>query len=308
MLELSHVSFSGHETFPFRTGWLKKGYEAAKNHPRFFLDQDTAMTLLGVGKNMVRSIRHWCLATKIVEETTRVGIKGLYPTELGTLILDDFDPYLEDLGTLWILHWRLVTHAEKATTWYAVFSGWFQTEFTKDELVHFIGDRLAENGHNGTAESSLKRDVDCFVRTYVPARATANLLLEDALDCPLTELNLVVELSDRKTFRFERSSHPTLPDLVLAYVLQDFWNTTAPDRESLSFEDVMYKPGSPGRVLRIEENAMLERLEHMELVTQGHFSFVTSSGLKQLLRGRRRLDRPEAFLEEYYSRLRGDWV
>jgi hypothetical protein len=304
LIELDRVSFSGHETFPFRTGWLKKGYAAAAHNPRVFSDQDKAMTLLGVGKNMVRSVRHWCLATRLLKEGVKDGIKGLVPTDLGRQIFETFDPYLEDSGTLWLVHWSLVTNAEKATTWYSVFSGWFQTEFTKEDIVRFLQERLRDHGHTEIAESSIRRDVDCFVRTYVPARATPTLSLEDALDCPLTELNLISELSDRKTYRFQRANHPTLPDLVLAYMLLEFWEETASERESLSFEDLMYKPGSPGRVLRFEENAMIERLERMEKITAGVFTFTTSAGLKQLLKGWRRIESPVKLLEEYYIQAR----
>src|SRR5215210_4578418 len=91
-------SFSGHETFPFRYPWLKKGFDAAREDGGVFL-RDDATTTLGVGKNMVRSIRHWCLAAGVLEEG---GEGGLRPTELGTLLLadDGLDPYLEDPATL----------------------------------------------------------------------------------------------------------------------------------------------------------------------------------------------------------------
>lgn len=303
MLEVGHVGISGHETFPFRAGWLRKGFELAHMNPRGFIDQDEAMTLLGVGKNMVRSIRHWSLATGLLEERPTKDGRGLFSTPFGQRVLGEYDPYLEDVSTLWLLHWKLATNSTRATTWYIVFSTWFQSDFTKDELVHFLSDRLQEMGHSGFAESSLRRDVDCFVRTYVPAKTTATLLLEDALDCPLTELNILAELGDRKTYRFHRTNPTTLSDLVLAYVIMEYWEQQAAGRESLSFEDLMYKAGSPGRVLRLEENAMTERLERMESATKGAFSFTTSAGLKQLLRGWRRLETPMTLLDDYYARV-----
>src|SRR5579885_1940203 len=61
------LAFSGHETFPFRYAWLKKGLDAAADDPAVFR-RDEALTALGVGKNMVRSIRHWCLAAGVIEE------------------------------------------------------------------------------------------------------------------------------------------------------------------------------------------------------------------------------------------------
>src|SRR5690242_13526584 len=95
------ASFSGHETFPFRFPWLKKGFDAVQKDRSVF-SRDDAITTLGVGKNMVRSIRHWCLAAGILEETK----DGLATTPLANLLFadDGLDPYLEDPATLWLLH------------------------------------------------------------------------------------------------------------------------------------------------------------------------------------------------------------
>ena len=109
----SQYTFSGHETFPFRYPWLKKGFDAVCDDPGIF-SRDDAITTLGVGKNMVRSIRHWCLTAGIIEPS-KAGESGeaaaLRPTEFGRLLLSDdgLDPYLEDPATLWLLHWQIAT-------------------------------------------------------------------------------------------------------------------------------------------------------------------------------------------------------
>jgi hypothetical protein len=48
--------FARHETFHPRFGWLKKGFDLVKKDPNIF-QKDDAPVQLGVGKNMVRSIR-----------------------------------------------------------------------------------------------------------------------------------------------------------------------------------------------------------------------------------------------------------
>lgn len=52
--------FSGHESFPCKSMWLKKGYDYLVDHNKF-TDPD-AVVKLGVGKNMVQSIRFWLRA------------------------------------------------------------------------------------------------------------------------------------------------------------------------------------------------------------------------------------------------------
>jgi len=104
-IPLQH-SFSGHETFPFRYPWLKKGFDAVREDGDVFA-RDDAITILGVGKNMVRSIRHWCLAAGVLQENHETKGGAIRATGFGVFLLADEgpDPYLEDPATLWALHW-----------------------------------------------------------------------------------------------------------------------------------------------------------------------------------------------------------
>ena len=106
-------SFSGHETFALRSPWLKKGMDGLARHQDIFGRED-ALVELGVGKNMVRSIRHWCLATGVLEEGPAAAgsrSRPLRASALGLRLLSDdgWDPFLEDDASLWLLHWHLAT-------------------------------------------------------------------------------------------------------------------------------------------------------------------------------------------------------
>ena len=87
-----NLSFSGHETFPFRYTWLKKGVDAVLQDPSAFASERATVTL-GVGKNMVNSIRHWCLATGLIKKPKGPsdqggkGGQGFEPTPLGKSLL-----------------------------------------------------------------------------------------------------------------------------------------------------------------------------------------------------------------------------
>ena len=121
---MSKGVFARHETFHPRYGWLKKGFDAAKHDPGVFLRRD-AHVILGVGKNMARAIRYWCHAFKVLDEVSEEGLKKResHPTGFGELLLDDagFDPYLEDLGSLWLLHWGLLKDPSSVTAWQYAF-------------------------------------------------------------------------------------------------------------------------------------------------------------------------------------------
>ena len=183
--------FSGHETFPFRYPWLKKGYDAVCEDGAAFLRND-AITTLGVGKNMVRSIRHWCLTAGVVEASGAGEAGSLRPTPLGKRLFadDGLDPYLEDPGTLWLLHWQIASNRYRAATWFWTFGCFHEPEFTRDGLTAALCKWTETLPGKKAAPVSVRRDVEVFLRTYVPSRHGRETL-EDSLDCPLTELGLI---------------------------------------------------------------------------------------------------------------------
>src|SRR6266851_9456298 len=97
--------FSGHESFVCRYGWLRKAYDGVAKSPKLFANEEDAVVKLGVGSNMVKSLEFWGRAFGIIE-----GHRGGYQLSAFAKALLDVkkgkDPYLEDLGSLWLLHWK----------------------------------------------------------------------------------------------------------------------------------------------------------------------------------------------------------
>lgn len=293
-------SFSGHETFPFRYPWLKKGFDTVRQDGDAFL-RDDATTNLGVGKNMVRSIRHWCLAAGMIEESPQGG--SLRPTKLGTVLLDDqgLDPYLEDPATLWLLHWKIASNRNRASTWFWAFSHFNEPEFTRETLTNALFRWTQTLGGKQVAESSLRRDVEVFLRTYVHSSQSKNDFPEDTLDCPLVELGLIVESGDRRSFHFRREAQRNLPDPMLFFAVLTFWDTFAPNIGTLAIHDIARLPGSPGRLFKIDESSLVERLEGIEKQTSGAFSYGETAGLRQLYR-RERVEPSDILADAYKIR------
>ena len=79
--------FARHETFQPRYGWVRKAVEAAENDRAMF-NRDDAVIQMGVGKNMVRSIRFWGLAFKVLSEvrTPRVRQVDTAPSRFGAAL------------------------------------------------------------------------------------------------------------------------------------------------------------------------------------------------------------------------------
>ena len=259
-------SFSGHETFTFRYTWLPKAARHLSGCPDLFVSDD-AMVTLGVGKNMTKSIRYWCEAMEIVRRVGRRGHVEMESFGSNLLASDGWDPYLEDPGTLWLLHWQLVKNPVRTSTWHLAFTRWNPESFTTDQLVGWLEGVVAnECPHAKATSASLRRDVEVFIRTYTPSRTRRDYPAEDTFDCPLVELGLIRE-EEKGVYRFARGPNPTLPDEIFAYALIEFWNNVAQQQSTLSFEDIMYGTGSPGAAFRLSDNALAERLEGLSAWT-----------------------------------------
>ena len=155
--------FSGHQTFTFRYGWLEKGSRAvAAPNGASALSADDALVRLGVGKNMVDSIRYWCLVTQMLQPDSsakRPSERELEPTPIGRKLLLEpgWDPFLEDDASLWLVHWLLVSNPRIVTTWQIVFSAFQRPDATKRDIVDFVAGFAEKHGAKIT-EASLGRE------------------------------------------------------------------------------------------------------------------------------------------------------
>lgn len=294
--------FAGHESFTLRHAWLPKAVAAVRDASDFFL-RDDAMVVLGVGKNMVRSIRNWALATGVLAEgkmLEKTRAKAIETTPFGDLLFGKkgIDQFLEDAATHWLLHWHLAGRRDGPTMWWWAFNEYQETEFTKERLLLALQQHVERSAWKRVADSSLNSDVTCFIRTYLAPRGGRTSILEDTLDCPLTELSLLHQLDDG-VIAFNRGEHPTLPSAVVTYAVLDYWDRTVPHKNTMTFDQLAYQPGSPGRVFKLSENALTEHLEAMEKLTEKAVTYDVTAGLRQVYR--RKPVNSASLLRHHYS-------
>ena len=298
------LSFSGHQTFPFRYTWLKKGVDAVTADPTVFSSEDASVTL-GVGKNMVSSIRHWCKVAGLIETAPRQQGRFV-PTDLGETIFgnkdtDGFDPYLEDPATLWLIHYQIATNISQATSWYWAFNVLRGNQFTPSIFARDVYKWAQQKISfiRPVSENTLRRDVNCFLRTYCQSRHS-DTVVEETFDCPLAELNLIVELPDSSRYEFQRGSKETLPLEIVTWTLATFWGSTYALQGSLSFSHLMYDPSSPGQVFKLDEDTMTTYLEKLGALTDRVLEYDETAGVKEV-RGRYELLDSKALLKRYYD-------
>jgi hypothetical protein len=277
--------FSGHETFPLKYGWLKKAFDAVGAAPKdkSVFSGDEAIARFGVGKNMVTSMRYWAVSSGIVQPAKSGS--GHEHTRLGKQIfgVGGLDPYMEDLATSWLVHWFLCGRDER-TTWYWTFGYLPSLTFERDHLVQALMKLASDKKWSRVAAATVKRDVECFVRTYASRMRSAGVSHEESLESPLVELGLIRPTGKKDGFRMVRGPKLSLGEGVFTYALLDFWRQHSPEANTLSFEAVAHEPGSPGRVFLLEEDDLVERLADIESVTDGAYSWSETAGLKQVIR------------------------
>ena len=290
----TRAQYAGHETFPLRHGWLKKTYDAVQAFgpepaAKLFRSSE-AMAHFGVGKNMLGAMRHWALATGVISD----GDKGLEPTAFGRSLFGDrgSDPYLEAADNLWWLHWSLVGRGHctaetiRAAVWFAAFNFVDVDPFTATDLLRAV-DRAVEvlRWENRPLESTLKRDVECLLRSYV-----AHERSEDALSSPFVELRLIAASEVRGSYHFNRGLKGSLPLAQLWRMVEDYWDYY-PSRESILLDDLICGIGSPGRVLKLNREAMHALIPKVEALSDGHVSVADLGGRAQLVRAQDRTER-----------------
>lgn len=275
----SPVSYSGHETFPFRYGWLKKGLDALHKDPNVFSAHD-ATTVLGVGKNMVRSIKHWLLASGLVEDAGGSTVA----TWLGEGLFgkSGYDPYLEDISTLWLVHYMLCRAPGRSQSWYWVFNHHTNQEFSKDMLVENL---LSSTGPTASRanQNTLRRDIDCLLGCYVRRRQRkGEATCEDTFDCPLTELGLIDEIDG--LYRLQVGEHRTLSPELFAHSLLEFWHRVFPMQSTLAFEQIAFASGSPSKIFKLSYAGLMKLLESLSTASEGLLEYSDASGLRQIYR------------------------
>lgn len=268
LTELSQTRFSGHETFACRYAWLPKAYAALVQDPATFSDEEAAMVELGIGKNMVRSLRFWVEAMGIAE--SRRGSRSLHPTKFGAEILsaDGYDPYLEDQRTLWLLHWKLASRRDGALfAWRFLIGHWPYSEFSRSEALRESKQVCATMGL-GHSEVTLAQHIDVFLHTYYPTRSSHGGP-EDSLDGPLVDLELLIPLGERQgdtsrwelVYGFRRDPKPEITQTLFDYCLRDFWDRFAPNEDTMTMRTAALGSCSPGQVFKLVEDDLRARFE-----------------------------------------------
>jgi hypothetical protein len=296
---MNTLRFSGHESFQCRNLWLKKGFDFVTNpdEERRDFNHDLAVLDLGVGKNMVSSIRFWLKAFDMVDDENE------QPTKLAKYLLGHSgrDPYLEDVGTLWLLHYKLVKKSE-SSIYHLVFNRFRKQriEFTKDHLFNFLVNEC-ERVDETHSPNSIEKDVGVFLKNYVtPDQEKKKDNIEDRYSSLLIDLNLVKKFENYGTdesewYKIESSDREMLPIEIFFYVILDNTDTLG---KSISFHKLMNEDNSPGNIFALTPDALVAKINTLVNKYYG-LSYKEDGGVREL-QINTQFDKEE-ILDQYYA-------
>ncbi len=270
------MKFRAHETFFIRKGWLNKGMKYVNTKPDVFVDkEENPMDVLGIGSNMVKALRYWLQAVGLTQEPTH-GRRVQTFTDLGRSVFNN-DRYIEELGTLYLLHYKLASNKTEATAWYYFFNEFAMAEFTKEDFVSAIQNYVLMNEEEtSVALRSLNDDFSCIINTYLPRYKSnpSRVSPENNIDCPFGELGLVDVLNKEKKIYKKSIPAPDSfnPWIVLAVIVDQ-----AAGRTEIGLNELLTAHCNIGRVFNLDAITMLDVLHQIEKL--GEIKIIRTAGL-----------------------------
>ncbi len=276
--------FSGHETFICKQFWLKKGYDYLTAGLQF--SDKNAVVNLGVGKNMVTSIQFWMKAFGLLEEDGRT------PNNLAHQLFsseDGYDPYLENIGTIWLLHYKLVS-AERSSLYHILFNDFRKErqEFTRENLFQYVKRKCEENLFE-VNKNTLETDIGVFVKGYVKPDDSEKIEIEESFTGLLLDLDLV-KREWRENMDGKKVEHLTiasearldLPYQIVLYVILDLLDDLQKG-SSITFRQLQTDPNAPGMIFALNNDSLYEKIKQItnHYKDQG-VSFSDTAGVQTL--------------------------
>mgnify|MGYP005810029169 CR=1 FL=1 len=254
--------FSGHESFACRYGWLVKLYHALAEDPDLFADDDHAILTLGLGKNMVKSIRFWGGAFGLTRQIKRQTLNTRFAQRLFDPKIGH-DPYLEDAGSLWRLHWHVAVHAGLGA-WVIAVQDLLDARISRDRLVDLAESRAAA-AQRPISRNTAAAHIDIFLRTYDWSRSEGGTAAEEGANSPFQELRLLetAHHNGSALVSFNRGPKQDLKLNDLAFALGDFWAGTARASAQLSMRTLQLDKRGPATIFRLDEGSLHVMIEQL---------------------------------------------
>ena len=141
---------------------------------------------------------------------------------------------------------------------------------------------FADRSQGNFSEESLKRDIDCFLRSYTVKQISSEKLIEDGLESPFLELELIQSESSNNFF-INRDFRQTLSPEIFAISLVNYIRSHNISSSTVSIDKLLYDPFSPGCIFKLNKEAIETLLEVVGSITNDNLFLDVSAGLSQVI-------------------------
>jgi hypothetical protein len=230
-----------HQKFPLNRNRLASLIRCIRDSQT--ITKKAASSCMGVGEPAAEGSLGWLVKSGL--GTSQKGVYGLSP--FGMLVAEH-DPELNHPGTLWLLHYYLVSeHEERAEVWYRTFNEFLApgVRFTRPQLQVYMERSLEPTATN---KSYIDEDSRKFVSAYTEPTA-------------LSKLDLVHKV-EKDTYEVGLNSLPG--PQIFAFALFDAWQRRFPHADTLRITQIYEEPEMPGKVFAVRRDQIVQLLQVLQ--------------------------------------------
>ena len=183
-------------------------------------------------------------------------------SELGTCI-QEYDPYCQNKGTLWLLHRNLARDDNNTTMWEWAFNSFGHKEFTKEQFVDAFFAYYQANG--GTSKkAAVEKEFDCFKNTYVSdKRFDIEKIIEEDTIPFFSPLGLIKYLG-KGVFEMPIMKARDIPDDIALYCILKDNQQHLRDQRQIDIDTLLEGKKQIGRYMSLSYSSLLELLQRLE--------------------------------------------
>jgi len=259
---LNLMKFGGHQSFHLRDQWLYKGIASVHNSPSDLHNIEKSMENLGLGRNMVNSLKYWLQSTKLIESSGKSSFKL---TKIAQSILKH-DPYFELDGTLFVIHYLLTVNKEWSTTWHWFFNHFSAKEFDMESLKNSFYSYIQLKTDRKITESTLDKDLLCLLRMYQEVDYRGNKNPETETPSPFSKYGWLKKEGNK--FTRKTLSIFDMDINVFSYLIYIFWSNHLSKPKSFQLSELHEKENSVGRIFQFSEEEVAKLVEDISKKTK----------------------------------------
>ena len=276
------VKMKGHESFSIREGWLTKGLLEVTANPKVFSEKEQT-DIFGIGTNMVKSLKYWLQATKLIKENKK---NEYILSDLGKLIFEN-DKYFEKKISLYLVHLNLVMNTDKAFIWNLFFNKCHFKSFSKKDLFEHISELLKADNYEFN-ENILADEISVLLKTYTIDENEGTP--EDNSICPLTELKLIKKVN-KNNYQRENTNISNLSKYVVYWCMLQ-----QTDSDNISIDDLVKGDNSVCNLLNIDKISLNE---YLDILRKDNFITVNRTAGLNMIYFNKKIELEDIFKLEY---------